>query len=308
MAIFDNTRADWNARPPTRPRTTVPWADRIGVSWHWIGPGRGILATSSHSLCLELVNRWQLQHQTRVNDPWKDIGYNALVCQHAKAIEGRGLQYQGSHSPGVNWEHVGVQLMVGDLGPSPSPAMYDRAARLRADIAGLGKNIRRDWSHRDDPQASTTCAGNTIQAWVDSGGPTKSTTPPPPEEEDMPTVGEIWAAQVGPTSDRHSVATALVRAERDAALALEQAKAANERITALVTAEADRYQVASARYSDLVARITNDEDVDPAALAAALAPLLADQMPDSPLLTQQQIEDAFRAVLGSVDNTPEVQQ
>jgi hypothetical protein len=235
VAIFDNTRADWNARPPTRPRTTVPWADRIGVSWHWIGPGRGILATSSHSLCLELVNRWQLQHQTRVNDPWKDIGYNVLVCQHAKAIEGRGLQYQGSHSPGVNWEHVGVQLMVGDLGPSPSPAMYDRAARLRADIAALGKNIRRDWSHRDDPQASTTCAGNTIQAWVDSGGPTK-TTPTSPEEDELPTVGEVWAAQVGPTSDRHSVATALVRAERDAALALAEAKTANVNIAALTEA------------------------------------------------------------------------
>jgi hypothetical protein len=235
VAIFDNTRADWNARPPTRPRTTVPWADRIGVSWHWIGPGRGILATSSHSLCLELVNRWQLQHQTRVNDPWKDIGYNVLVCQHAKAIEGRGLQYQGSHSPGVNWEHVGVQLMVGDLGPSPSQAMYDRAARLRADIAALGKNIRRDWSHRDDPQASTTCAGNTIQAWVDSGGPTK-TTPTSPEEDELPTVGEVWAAQVGPTSDRHSVATALVRAERDAALALAEAKTANMNIAALTEA------------------------------------------------------------------------
>jgi hypothetical protein len=279
MAIFDNTRADWNARPPTRPRTTVPWADRIGVSWHWIGPGRGILATSSHSLCLELVNRWQLQHQTRVNDPWKDIGYNALVCQHAKAIEGRGLQYQGSHSPGVNWEHVGVQLMVGDLGPSPSPAMYDRAAQLRADIGALGKNIRRDWSHRDDPQASTTCAGNTIQAWVDSGGPTKTTTP---------------------TTDWFDMAT---KADLEAVI-----KPLSDKVDAFMTVEANRYQRYEAIYRDLVARITNDEDVDPAALAAALAPILVEQLPDSPLLTQQQIEDAFRAVLGSVDNTPEVQQ
>jgi hypothetical protein len=29
-------------------------------------------------------------------------------------------------------------------------------------------------------------------------------------------------------------------------------------------------------------------------------------MPDSPLLTQEQIEAAFRAVLGSVNDTPEV--
>jgi hypothetical protein len=283
MAIFDNTRADWNARPPTRPRTTVPWADRIGVSWHWIGPGRGILATASHSLCLELVNRWQLQHQTRPNDPWKDIGYNALVCQHAKAIEGRGLQYAGSHSPGVNWEHVGVQLMVGDLGPSPSPAMYDRAARLRADIGALGKNIRRDWSHRDDPKASTTCAGNTIQAWVDSGGPTKTTAPPAPpqEEDDMPyTEAELGAIV------RHNIKGALAE------------------VATRATA-ADR-QAADALRGIIAGELALLKGTDTTALAAALAPLLADQMPDSPLLTQEQIEAAFRAVLGSVNDTPEV--
>jgi hypothetical protein len=173
------------------------------------------------------------------------------------------LQYQGSHSPGVNWEHVGVQLMVGDLGPSPSPAMYDRAARLRADIGALGKNIRRDWSHRDDPQASTTCAGNTIQAWVDSGGPTKSTIPTPPEEEDMPTVGEIWAATVGGASDPHSVATALVRAERDAAAALAETKKANVSIAAL---------------SEAVKALSTSTGVDPDTIAANVDKAVRDRL------------------------------
>ena len=175
MAILDDTRSDWSARPPTGTLRTVPWYQRIGVSWHWIGPGRGIPATSSHSLCLELVNRWQLQHQTRVGDPWKDIGYNALICQHARTIEGRGLTFQGSHSPGVNWEHIGIQFMVGDLGISPTPQMVARAQFLRADLAVLGKNIRRDWGHRDDPAASTTCPGDWIEAWVKAGGPTATT-------------------------------------------------------------------------------------------------------------------------------------
>jgi hypothetical protein len=167
--------------------------------------------------------------------------------------------------------------MVGDLGPSPSPAMYDRAARLRADIGALGKNIRRDWSHRDDPQASTTCAGNTIQAWVDSGGPTKTTTP---------------------TTDWFDMAT---KADLEAVI-----KPLSDKVDAFMTVEANRYQRYEAIYRDLVARITNDEDVDPAALAAALAPILVEQLPDSPLLTQEQIEAAFRAVLGSVNDTPEV--
>ena len=175
MAILDDTRSDWSARPPTGTLRTVPWDQRVGVSWHWIGPGRGIPATSSHSLCLDLVNRWQLQHQTRVGDPWKDIGYNALICQHARTIEGRGLDKQGSHSPGVNWEHIGVQFMVGDAGISPTPQMVARAQFLRADLAVLGKNIRRDWGHRDDPEASTTCPGDVIEAWVKAGGPTATT-------------------------------------------------------------------------------------------------------------------------------------
>ena len=184
MAILDDTRADWNARPPTRTRTTVPWGDRIGVSWHWIGPGKGPSATGPHSACLAQVRDWQAQHQA---NGWKDIGYNALVCQHARAIEGRGLQYSGSHSPGVNYEHVGIQFMVGSGSGFPSKAMIARAVRLRADVGELGKNIRRDWAHRDDKQASTECPGDAIANWVHSGGPTVkvvtgtggSSAPPP---------------------------------------------------------------------------------------------------------------------------------
>lgn len=176
MGIFDDTRADWNARPPLRPRTVVPWADRIGVSWHWIGPGKGPSAAGPHSRCLEQVRDWQWQHQHKPppDGPWKDIGYNGLICQHARAIEGRGLEFSGSHSPGVNYSHIGVQFMVGEDGDPPSPAMIDRAVRLRSDIGRLGHNIRRDWSHRDDPKAQTECAGAWITGWVHSGGPTKA--------------------------------------------------------------------------------------------------------------------------------------
>ena len=175
MAIFDDTRDDWNARQPLRPRTTVAWADRIGVSWHWIGPGRGPSASGPHSACLAQVREWQRQHQA---NSWKDIGYNALVCQHGRAIEGRGLTYSGSHSPGVNTSHVGIQFMVGSDTPGGlSPVMIARAQRLRADIGKLGKNIHRDWGHRDDKVASTECPGDEIEAWVHSGGPTANPGP-----------------------------------------------------------------------------------------------------------------------------------
>ena len=175
MAILDDTRADWNARPPLRSRTVVPWAKRLGVSWHWIGPGRGPSASGPHSACLAQVREWQRQHQANT---WKDIGYNALVCQHGRAIEGRGLTYSGSHSPGVNTSHVGIQFMVGSDTPGGlSPVMIARAQRLRADIGNLGKNIHRDWGHRDDKVASTECPGDEIEAWVHSGGPTANPGP-----------------------------------------------------------------------------------------------------------------------------------
>jgi hypothetical protein len=185
VAILDDTRSDWNARKPLRALTRVPWVERIGVSWHWIGPGRGPSAAGSHARCLEQVRDWQAQHQ----DPngrikGKDIGYNALICKHARAIEGRGLEFSGAHSPGVNWGHVGVQFMVGEDDSPPSAAMIARAVRLRADIGALGKNIRRDWGHKDDPEASTGCPGSWITNWVHTGGPTKNA--PAPQEDDMP--------------------------------------------------------------------------------------------------------------------------
>lgn len=175
MPIFDDTRADWNARPSTSPRTSVAHSARTGVSWHWLGPGKGPSAAGSHSACLAKVREWQLFHQGPSRG-WKDIGYNVLICQHARAIEGRGIDYSGSHSPGVNTPHIGVQFMVGDGDAFPSAAMVARAIRLRADLQALCPNIRRDWGHRDDPKVSTECPGDAIQTWVHSGGPTSNPT------------------------------------------------------------------------------------------------------------------------------------
>ena len=186
--IFDDTRADWNARPPLRALTAVPSSARIGVSWHWIGPGYGPRGTGPHSACLAQVRDWQYQHQHKPapDGPWKDIGYNALICQHARAIEGRGLGYSGSHSPSLNTAHWGIQFMVGDTAPPPTPAMYARARRLRADLQAMAGHALRDWPHRKDPKTSTECPGDTIAAWATSGGPTT-------QEDDMPTMDEMKA-------------------------------------------------------------------------------------------------------------------
>ena len=250
MAVFDDTRADWNARPPLKPRTLVPWSQRIGVSWHWIGPGRGPSPTGPHSSCLAQVRDWQAQHQANT---WKDIGYNALICQHGRAIEGRGLEYSGSHSPGVNTSHIGIQFMVGDKSGGITPVMVARAQRLRADIGALGKNIRRDWGHRDDTAASTECPGDDIYQWVHSGGPTKApatTTPAPPPEDDMPTMPELTAALLT-KADGDTL-------RKDIGYARDQVIAANKTLQATVTS----LQATVAGQAAAISALAADTDVD----------------------------------------------
>lgn len=175
MATWDDTRRDWNARPPTRPNTTVPHKSRTRRVWHWAGPATG-LAGKPHSACLEMVRSWQAFHQSK---GWKDIGYNGLVCPHARTIEGRGLAYSGSHSPGWNTTGWGVQFMVGE-GERVSEAMQARAVILAQDLERLAGHDLLDAGHRDDPEASTSCPGPQIEAWVKAGGPERAPAPPEP--------------------------------------------------------------------------------------------------------------------------------
>jgi hypothetical protein len=110
---------------------------------------------------------WQRMHQQQ---GWNDLGYNAVICQHARAIEGRPIDQKGSHSPGVNWSHYGVQLMVANNTP-PTAAMYARAAQLHADLTNRSGRFLRAWGHKDDPAASTACPGPHVETWVKTGGP-----------------------------------------------------------------------------------------------------------------------------------------
>lgn len=220
MPFIDDPRASWGAKATSL--TRVPLTDRVGVSWHWIGGGRGPSAAGPHARCLERVKAWQVDHMTR--NRWKDIGYNFLICQHARAIEGRGIDYAGSHSPGVNKVHVGVQFMVGEDDAPVTDAMHARAVRLRAELGERCPNIRRDWGHRDDPEAGTECPGDDIWKWVHSGGPTEN-----PLEDDM----ADYAAQLNEIEG--DVASA--RAEANAAhIHAKQANAKAEATLAALTA------------------------------------------------------------------------
>jgi hypothetical protein len=176
--MFDDTRAQWNARKLLRPNTLVPNSARVAVSWHWAGNPTH-LAGKPHTACLSLVRSWQLFHQTDPARKWKDIGYNALVCPHAHVIEGRGVQFSGSHSPSWNTSRIGVQFMVG-TGERVTVPMLVRATRLHADLEAMVGHKLGNNCHHDDPKTSTECPGAQIHAWVKAGASTlpPSQTPP----------------------------------------------------------------------------------------------------------------------------------
>lgn len=179
MTIWDDTREDWRARPPTSALTIVSPHRRTGRTWHWAGPATNLFG-KPHSACLAMVRAWQSFHQReRV---WKDIGYNGLICVHARAIEGRGTGPSGAHSPSWNTTRWGIQYMIG-TGEEATPAMLARGAALAAALEQLAGHDLTDSCHHDDPKVSTQCCGPQLTAWVRAGGPEHQEEPMPDATE-----------------------------------------------------------------------------------------------------------------------------
>ncbi len=189
--LCDDTRSDWNARSPTGPLRSVKLSRRIEFFNHYIGPGAPDFAHQSHEACLKQVRRWQKEHQTKAppKGPWKDIGYNALVCGHARVIEGRGLEVRGSHCPDHNRIGFGVQFMVAG-NERPTPAMFARMRKLYDELVDLTGPLAMR-GHRDG--ISTSCPGEKVYDWVLDGMPgtpsstsvARFATTDPTEEDDV---------------------------------------------------------------------------------------------------------------------------
>ena len=208
MPLFDDSRAAWGAAPnKSGSGTYVAPSRRIGVSWHYNGGSKRGLAARPHSACLTMVKAIQRMHQS--GNGWQDIGYNLLVCPHGRAIEGRGADVVGAHSPGVNVTHYGVQTLTGGS-EALTPAQIARMQQLDADLRSRSP-LTREWGHRDDKAASTECPGDYIESLVKAGtftrkpAPTAAPAPKPvPEEDDMPYTPDQLADAVwtGKSADR----------------------------------------------------------------------------------------------------------
>jgi hypothetical protein len=220
VSIFDDTRTDWGARPPTSIKT-VPITNRTEFFTHWNGGPVGLFG-KGHDACLRAVRADQEFHMA--SRGWSDIGYNGLVCVHARAIAGRGLYAAGTHCPNHNTSGLGMQFMVGK-GETATPAMFARMRRLYDDCCDqAGRRL----TQRGPSDASPTeCPGAQILTWTHQGMPTTTT-----QEDDMPTPDDLIRADVVPSPDGSkdnptwSLATYIPAIYRNARAAFQQASAA----------------------------------------------------------------------------------
>jgi hypothetical protein len=193
--FYDDTRADWNARPPTSSRTPVSLSSRTSFFNHYIGPGSPGFADRPHADCLAQVRSWQGYHQSK---GWKDIGYNALICQHGRCIEGRGLGFSGSHCPNHNTSGIGVQFMVAGT-EVPTPEAYARMRRLYDELVDAKGGALSKKGHRDG--VATSCPGDIVYAWVKAGMPYPPGTSPTPTPAPAPSPAKLEVdGRLGPAT------------------------------------------------------------------------------------------------------------
>lgn len=266
MALFDDLRAAWGARPPRDKNdlTYVAPSRRTEFMNHWNGGPTGLSAASDHARCLSVIKADQDFHMD--GRGWNDIGYNGAICPHARAIECRGIDYAGAHCPDHNTTAYGWQFMLGK-GETATPAMFDRMARALADCEAHSSHDLRRLGHRDG--YPTECPGDQIEAWVKAGMPGTTTT----------TGGFLMALS---DADQQKILDA---ANRVLAYGSATPRLLNDRDGTQL-----RKDIGYARDQILTA-------LDPAKFAAAVVA----KLPNAATATQADVEAALRNVLGSLD-------
>ena len=259
MSYFDDTRADWGARPPTSIKT-VPIVDRREFFTHWNGGPVG-LSGKPHTACLAAVRADQEFHMA--SNGWSDIGYNGLVCVHARAIAGRGLYAAGAHCPDHNTIGLGMQFMVGK-GETVTPAMFARMRRLYDECCDLAGRRLTQRGHCD--AYATACPGPQVLTWTHQGMPSTTTT----QEDDMPTADELahdtWAYKYG---NRQALGY-LVTADANARAARQFAGEALGIVKALAAKTLSADEITAAAKAG--AKEALDEEIDSATVTLTATP------------------------------------
>ena len=180
------------------------------------------------------------------------------------AIAGRGLYAAGAHCPNHNTTGLGFQFMVGK-GETVTAPMLARMRRLYDDACDEAGRTLTPLTHRD--RYPTECAGDQVATWTHAGMPTTTEG-----DDDM---------------DAATLTLLTTAAKRILADGNRSPRLLNDGDGAQL-----RRDIGHARDQIMAA-------LDPATLAAQLAPMLAGRE-----VTTTQLEVAVRTVLGSVDEQP----
>jgi hypothetical protein len=148
------TRAQWNARPPTR-TVLLNWNKVDKFIVHYSGAVRTQSVRSIQNYCMDSKGH-------------SDIDYNDLVRGRDRYI-GRGVN-EGSHTLNQNATSYGV-CVIGNDGDATDDDL--RVVREIYDevCAKLGRQLRKLGHRTAMPPGYTDCPGNEIQAWIDKGMP-----------------------------------------------------------------------------------------------------------------------------------------
>lgn len=154
------SRSAWGARSWKGQPYWTSLSARTHFLVHYWGPGNP-RATSGPALAREV-------EAVHLNNGWSGVGYNFLVGQDGRALEGRGWDLVGAHCPGKNRTGFGVFVAVGGM-TAPTAAAQRTVKELYAEANRRTGRTLTLGVHGD--YYATECAGKVLSPWVHAGMP-----------------------------------------------------------------------------------------------------------------------------------------
>lgn len=180
MTVIES-RASWGARAS---RGTSYLASTRGVKGHYTGGYVNPATLTDHEACRAAVRGIQNGHMD--GNGWSDIGYSMIVCNHDRAMIGRGAHVlPAANGPGLNAGHYAILVLVGTsrvttITDNMKRAFHGARDYLRSN-GSAGTEIK---GHKDG--YATDCPGPSVYPWITSGAPLPGGTPPTPPPDPEP--------------------------------------------------------------------------------------------------------------------------
>lgn len=164
------------------------WPSAKGVKVHYEGTAVHI---NDHSECAPHWVALRNSHLANRAEGYVDVAYNFGVCKHGYVFEGRGLKKKtgANGNQTLNGDHYSVVAFLGDSGDTePTPEMLqgivDAILYMRQN--GAGDEVK---GHRDG--YATSCPGEPLYKWIQSGAPASGGTAMPAPSP-APTPNHPW--------------------------------------------------------------------------------------------------------------------